>query len=192
MAGCTGTSPTVCTGAVPCPTSSWAETQNWLRLRILPWSSTWVPSPIWVATHGWLNHTATAGPVSSNTRASTRLRRRSRIGLTDTERTVTATVASSPTPTLEIVRASRRSWWVWGRCSSRSPCVSMPSAARPFAVRPRAFTGSASRLGRGIERTAASGGRSSFDAKTVAIGSVCEGAPTKDWPKPPIGGTLEP
>ena len=42
------------------------------------------PSPSWRAIQGWLNQTATSGPLSSNTRASTRLRRRSRIGLTVT------------------------------------------------------------------------------------------------------------
>ena len=74
------------------------------------------------------------------------------MGRTRTERTVTATVASSPTPSEAILRASRRSRWVCGRCSIRSPWVSIPSAARPLAVAPEAVSGSASRLGRGNER----------------------------------------
>ena len=46
------------------------------------------PPPSWRANHGWLNQTATIGPVSSATRASTRFRRRWRIGRTLTLRTV--------------------------------------------------------------------------------------------------------
>ncbi len=72
VAGCTGTSPSVWTGASPLPISSCSVTQNWFRWRSLPCSSTIAPAPSWRATHGWLNHTATSGPVSSNTRASTR------------------------------------------------------------------------------------------------------------------------
>jgi hypothetical protein len=49
----------------------------------------------------------------------------------------------------------------------------MPSAARPFAVFPRALSGSASMLGRGIERigaaSASPGASSSLDAKEKAI-----------------------
>ena len=41
-----------------------------------------MPSPSWRAIQGWLNQTATTGPLASATRASTRLRRRSRIGRT--------------------------------------------------------------------------------------------------------------
>ena len=44
VAGCTGTRPTVCTGAAPWPTSSCSVTQNSLRRRSLPCSSTCVPS----------------------------------------------------------------------------------------------------------------------------------------------------
>ena len=43
VAGCTGTSPSVCTGASPFPISSCSVTQNWLRWRSLPWSSTIAP-----------------------------------------------------------------------------------------------------------------------------------------------------
>ncbi len=72
------------------------------------------------ASQGWLNQTASIGPVSSATRASTRLRRRSRIGRTDTLRTTTATAASSPTLSSATARASR-SRCSRGKCSSRSP-----------------------------------------------------------------------
>ena len=90
------------------------------------------PSPSWRAIQGWLNQTATSGPLSSKTRASTRLRRRSRIGLTVTPRTATATVASSPTPSSPTSRTSRRSRWACGRCSIRSPQVAMPSRSSAF------------------------------------------------------------
>ena len=154
MAGCTGTSPTLWpTAPSPAPITSWSFTWNSLRFFILPWSSNCEPSPNSVATHGRFHQIASIGPVSSNTRASTRLRRRSRIGLTATLRTATATVASSPTPTDATVRASPLSWWACGRCSIRSPTVSMPSVASPFSVLPLASSGAASRLGRGIERT---------------------------------------
>ena len=46
--------------------SSYSVTQNWLRWRSLPCSSTCVPSPSWRASQGWLNQTATSGPLSSN------------------------------------------------------------------------------------------------------------------------------
>ena len=101
-----------------------------------------MPSASWRASQGWLNHTATIGPVSSATRASTRFWRRLRIGRTLTLRTVTATVASSPTPSDATLRASRRSRWVCGRCSSRSPTVSMPSPAAAFAAGPVRRSGS--------------------------------------------------
>ncbi len=109
VAGWTGTRPTVCTGAPSDVSFSNSVTQNSPRRLSLPWSSTAAPSPSWRAIQGWLNHTATAGPLSSNTRASTRLRRRSRMGLTVTERTATATVASSPSASWPIRRTSRRS-----------------------------------------------------------------------------------
>ena len=41
-----------------------------------------MPSPMSRASHGWFHHTATSGPVSSNTRPSTFLSRRLRVGRT--------------------------------------------------------------------------------------------------------------
>jgi hypothetical protein len=72
------------------------------------------------------------GPVASATVASTsgriprRRTERERIDLTST-----TTVADSPGTSVATVRASRRSC---GRCSSRSPTVSSPSAPIPFAA----------------------------------------------------------
>ena len=79
-----------------------------------------VPSVRSRAIHGWLNQTATSGPESSNTRASTRFCRRLRIGRMAVLRTATATVASSPTARSATRRTSRRSRCECGKCSTRS------------------------------------------------------------------------
>ena len=61
-----------CAPGASAPSSSCSVTQNWLRWRSLPCRRSWAPSPSWRASQGWLNQTATSGPLSSNTRASTR------------------------------------------------------------------------------------------------------------------------
>ena len=93
-------------------------------------------------------------PVSSNTVASTsgRMPRR-RTGREAIARTSTATVACSPGTSPATVRASRRSR---GRCSSRSPTVSNPSACAPSrSFAPGRASGMSSTDGRG-QRSGAS------------------------------------
>src|SRR4051812_46219766 len=157
---------------------SYSATVNWLRLRISPWSSTRVPSGSLVASHGWLNQTATIGPVSSATLASTIFTRRLRVGRTLIERMTPAIVAFSPTPSDAIGRTSRRSACARGKYSSRSPAVSRPSAAAAS----WAFFGNStavfSRDGFGADRSgiaSSAGSKGSFVANRR--GPTASGAP---------------
>jgi hypothetical protein len=125
-----------------------------------------------LATHGWLNQVASIGPVSSATLASTRFWRRLRIGLTATLRTTAATAARSPVRSSAILRPSR-STCSRGKCSIRSPTVSMPSVSRALPALPDSATSSSSRLGRGSDRgsppASSSGVSSSLLANVVGI-----------------------
>src|SRR3954469_22799070 len=147
---------------------SYSATVNWLRRRTSPCSSTRVPSGSLVASHGWLNHTATIGPDSSATLASTIFTRRLRVGRILIERMTAATVAFSPTPSDAIGRTSRRSACARGKYSSRSPAVSSPSAAAASCARFGNETGWRRREGLGADRSGAassSSERSSMEAK---------------------------
>ena len=89
--------------------SNWS-TQNLLPRFMRPCSSSRMPGASLSATQGWLNQTATSGPLSSLTRASVRGRmRRLRDGTVRALFTTASTVASSSGPTLAIGRTSCRS-----------------------------------------------------------------------------------
>ena len=131
-----------------------------------------------LASHGWLKNVAFIIAVASLTWASTSgFMPRRRTGLLAIERTSTTTVAPSPGVSVATVRASRRSR---GRCSSRSPTVSMPSAIAASA----AFAGliSSSRCsadGRGQRSGAPSSSAwssSSAVANAVGIRTIMIGA----------------
>src|SRR4051812_18054580 len=159
---------------------SYSATVNWLRRRHSPCKSTRVPSGSFVASHGWVNQSATIGPDSSATFASTIFTRRLRVGRTLIERMTAATVAFSPMPSDAIGRTSRRSACARGKYSSRSPAVLRPRAA---AASP-AFFGNeidcSSRDGCGVERmgvASAAGSRWSADAKACCANAVVVAMP---------------
>ena len=124
-----------------------------------------------LASHGWLKNVAFIIPVSSATIASTSgFIPRRRTGRLAIERTSTTTVAPSPAVSVATVRASRRSR---GRCSSRSPTVSRPSAAAASAAFGGVtFSGLRSADGRGQRSGAArSSSWSSSSAVAKAVGT---------------------
>ncbi len=127
-----------------------------------------MPSPSRRATHGWLNQTASIGPVSSATFASTRRPRRLRIGRVVTLRTVTATAARSP-GRRSATFLPARSACSRGRWASRSPTVSIPSEASALPALPASSPARAAGWGAGSERSSASSFSSSVLAKAVAM-----------------------
>jgi hypothetical protein len=161
--------------AAASPAISYSATVNWFWRRTSPCRSTRVPSGSLVASHGWLNQTATIGPDSSATFASMILTRRLRVGRTLIERMTAAIVAFSPRPSEAIGRTSRRSACARGKYSSRSPAVSMPSAAAASCARFGNSTGCSSRDGLGAERSgvvsaAASSGSADANARGTKTG----------------------
>src|SRR4051794_31690777 len=159
---------------------SYSATVNWLRRRHSPCSRTRVPSGSLVASHGWLNHSATIGPDSSATFASTIFTRRLRVGRTLIERMTAATVAFSPTPSDAIGRTSRRSACARGKYSSRSPAVSRPSAVAASWAFLGNEIGCSSREGLGAERmgvASAAGSSGSADAKARGANAVVVAMP---------------
>ncbi len=141
----------------PAPTTSCSETQKRFRGLSVPCSRTLrAGARAWLATHGWLNQIGERGPaLVGHARLDPLLppvAHRSDGDAPDRD------LDGRPAPRRRARPSgvtSRRSRWECGKCSRRSPAVSIPSAPAASRAAPRRSTARPSRLGRGIDRRSA-------------------------------------